>query len=69
MRRNIERRSLEGIRLTGYRRGEVLAASYASGDAFVFPSDTETVGNVVMEAFASGLVGASMYTARSEIYS
>lgn len=55
MRRSIERRRIDGVRLTGYRRGEALAAAYASGDAFVFPSDTETFGNVVMEAFASGL--------------
>lgn len=55
MRKNIERNKPEGVRLTGYRRGEALAATYASGDAFVFPSDTETFGNVVMEAFASGL--------------
>ena len=55
MRRSIERRNLPGVRLTGYRRGEALAAAYTSGDAFVFPSDAETFGNVVMEAFASGL--------------
>lgn len=55
MRRSIERRKVDGVHLTGYRRGEALAAAYASGDAFVFPSDTETFGNVVMEAFASGL--------------
>lgn len=55
MRRRIERRNLDGVHLTGYRRGEALAAAYASADAFVFPSDAETFGNVVMEAFASGL--------------
>jgi glycosyltransferase involved in cell wall biosynthesis len=35
--------------------GEALAAAYASADAFVFPSDTDTFGNVVLEAQASGL--------------
>lgn len=40
----------------GMRRGEDLAAHYASGDAFLFPSTTETFGNVVTEAMASGLV-------------
>ncbi|WP_268799648.1 glycosyltransferase family 4 protein [Pseudomonas huanghezhanensis] len=39
----------------GTQRGEALAAHYASGDLFVFPSLTDTFGNVVMEALASGL--------------
>ncbi len=40
---------------TGSRRGEDLAAHYASADLFVFPSMTETFGNVTLEAMASGL--------------
>lgn len=39
----------------GSRTGEDLAAHYASGDMFLFPSLTETFGNVVLEAMASGL--------------
>jgi glycosyltransferase involved in cell wall biosynthesis len=39
----------------GVRRGEDLAAHYASGDVFLFPSLTETFGNVTLEAMASGL--------------
>lgn len=39
----------------GLRRGEDLAAHYASADVFLFPSVTETFGNVVPEAMASGL--------------
>ncbi|MDH0302837.1 MULTISPECIES: glycosyltransferase family 1 protein [unclassified Pseudomonas] len=39
----------------GAQRGEVLAEHYASGDLFLFPSLTETFGNVVLEAMASGL--------------
>ncbi len=39
----------------GMRSGEDLAAHYASGDLFVFPSLTETFGNVTPEAMASGL--------------
>jgi len=39
----------------GTRRGEELAAHYASGDLFLFPSSTETFGNVTIEAMASGL--------------
>jgi glycosyltransferase involved in cell wall biosynthesis len=39
----------------GQRRGEDLAAHYASADLFLFPSLTETFGNVTPEAMASGL--------------
>lgn len=39
----------------GNRQGADLAAHYASADAFVFPSLTETYGNVTPEAMASGL--------------
>ncbi len=44
-----------GITFTGYLRGRELAEIYASCDLFVFPSGTETFGNVVLEAMASGL--------------
>jgi len=40
---------------TGLRTGEELAAHYASGDIFLYPSLTETYGNVTVEAMASGL--------------
>ncbi len=39
----------------GQRSGDDLAAHYASADLFVFPSQTETFGNVTTEAMASGL--------------
>jgi len=39
----------------GVLRGEDLAEHYASADLFVFPSVTETFGNVTLEAMASGL--------------
>ncbi|MFJ9991644.1 glycosyltransferase family 4 protein [Pseudomonas putida] len=39
----------------GVQRGEALAEHYACGDLFLFPSLTETFGNVVLEALASGL--------------
>lgn len=39
----------------GYLEGEALAKAYASADVFVFPSTTDTFGNVVIEAQASGL--------------
>lgn len=43
------------VTFTGYLHGEELAVMYASADLFVFPSSTETFGNVVLEAMASGL--------------
>ena len=51
----------------GMRIGEDLAAHYASADLFVFPSLSETFGNVTMEALASGLaVVAFDYAAARE---
>jgi glycosyltransferase involved in cell wall biosynthesis len=44
----------------GYRFGRELAEHYASADCFVFPSRTETFGNVLLEALASGLPVASV---------
>lgn len=41
--------------LAGMLRGEPLAEHFASGDLFLFPSKTDTFGNVVTEAMASGL--------------
>lgn len=40
---------------TGYLHGEDLVAAYAAADAFIFPSTTETLGLVVLEALACGL--------------
>lgn len=44
----------DGI-FTGYLGGEELARAYASADMFVFPSTTDTFGNVILEAQASGI--------------
>ncbi len=41
--------------LAGMRTGHDLSAVYASADCFAFPSSTETFGNVLLEAMASGL--------------
>ena len=45
----------------GYLSGEELASAYASGDAFLFPSSTETLGLVLLEAMAAGcpVIGAN----------
>lgn len=40
---------------TGFLTGADLATAYASSDIFVFPSDSESFGNVTLEAMASGL--------------
>jgi len=53
-RKTLSRRLPEAI-FTGFQKGEALAAHYASADIFVFPSLSETFGNVVPEAMASGL--------------
>lgn len=43
------------VHLTGVLRGDALGEAYASADCFAFPSSTETFGNVLLEAMASGL--------------
>ncbi len=61
-----------GTWFAGSLRGEQLSQFYASADLFVFPSTTETFGNVVLEAMASGLpvvapdVGATLELAHAE---
>ena len=61
------RRSRPDYVFTGAKVGEELARHYASADCFIFPSLTETFGNVVPEAMASGLsVVAFDYAAAHE---
>ena len=54
MRQELEA-ALPDAAFAGHRSGEDLARWYASADVFIFPSTTETLGNVVLEALASGL--------------
>jgi glycosyltransferase involved in cell wall biosynthesis len=49
------RERLPSAEFTGVLKGEPLAEAYASMDLFVFPSHTDTFGNVVLEALASGV--------------
>lgn len=49
------RERLPRAEFTGVLRGEALARTYAGMDLFVFPSHTDTFGNVVLEALASGV--------------
>lgn len=44
------------VRFVGVQTGEDLARHYASADILLFPSETETFGNVVLESMASGLL-------------
>src|SRR5437667_2773495 len=48
-------KSLPEASFTGYLTGKELATAYASADIFVFPSTTDTFGNVIIEAQASGV--------------
>jgi glycosyltransferase involved in cell wall biosynthesis len=54
------RAHLPNAEFTGVLRGDQLADAYANFDLFVFPSETETVGNVVLEAMASGVPVVAM---------
>ncbi len=49
------RKELPSAEFTGVLRGAPLSAAYANMDLFVFPSHTDTFGNVVLEALASGV--------------
>jgi glycosyltransferase involved in cell wall biosynthesis len=53
--RGFAMRELPQAIFTGFIGGEDLAIAYASSDIFVFPSDSESFGNVTLEAMASGL--------------
>lgn len=53
-RKEMESCGIDNIKLIGFVRGEMLAQLYAESDLFVFPSGTETFGNVLLEAMASG---------------
>lgn len=62
--------NLKKVKFTGFLEGAELSAAYAKMDAFVFPSETDTFGNVVQEAFAAGVpaivanVGGPKYIVR-----
>jgi len=72
LRKSLERANPDVI-FCGMLGGERLATHYASADLFLFPSETETFGNVTLEAMASGLTvaaydyaSAGMHIRRSE---
>ncbi|MBU8915827.1 glycosyltransferase family 1 protein [Bacillus sp. FJAT-29953] len=61
LREKLEAQAPNNVIFTGYLNGENLAQAYSASDLFVFPSSTETFGNVVLEALASGIpvIGAN----------
>lgn len=61
--REILQRQMPEAVFTGALTGADLAAAYASADVFLFPSLTDTFGNVVIEAMASGLAVIAFDTA------
>ena len=70
--KEIEALGLPNVVFTGEKQGLELDEIYASADAFVLPSGTETFGNVLLEAMASGLApicmdsgGVTDYTVRN----
>jgi glycosyltransferase involved in cell wall biosynthesis len=62
------RKEMPDAHFAGTLQGEQLAAHYASADLFLFPSLSETFGNVVTEAMASGLVTLAFNYAAPKLY-
>jgi len=62
MRRRLQAQFPDAV-FIGVQRGEALARCYASADLFLFPSMSETFGNVTLEALASGLPVVAFDTA------
>jgi len=54
-RRMLEEKNLPNVKFSGYKSGNELQNLYSSSDIFVFTSRSETYGNVILEAMASGL--------------
>lgn len=65
----LRRLAPEGSWLPGKLLGDALSEAYASGDVFLFPSTTDTFGNVLLEAMASGMpvVGADVGPTREQV--
>jgi glycosyltransferase involved in cell wall biosynthesis len=61
LKEEMQQRAPERMTFVGYLQGSDLAKVYAAADLFVFPSATETFGNVVLESLASGtaVIGAN----------
>ncbi|MEC9489746.1 MAG: glycosyltransferase family 1 protein [Halanaerobiales bacterium] len=53
--KSLKKEAPDNVIFTGFKKGRELSQIYASADIFAFPSVTETYGNVIIEAMASGL--------------
>ncbi|MDQ2086748.1 glycosyltransferase family 1 protein [Herbivorax sp. ANBcel31] len=53
--KSLKKNEFPNVTLTGFKKGKELSTIYASSDIFLFPSSSETFGNVILEAMASGL--------------
>ncbi|WP_432408998.1 glycosyltransferase family 4 protein [Wukongibacter sp. M2B1] len=60
-RQDFEMIGIDNVIFAGYKSGEELQSYYASADIFTFPSSSETYGNVILEAMASGLAVVCPY--------
>ncbi len=71
LRTELQKEAPGNMVFTGYLQGEALAEAYAASDIFVFPSSSETFGNVVLEALACGtpVVGANSGGVKSIVQS
>ncbi len=67
MRAELERRQPDAI-FAGMLRGQALREHYASADVFLFPSLSETFGNVTLEALASGLATVAYDSAAAGVH-
>jgi UDP-2,3-diacylglucosamine pyrophosphatase LpxH/glycosyltransferase involved in cell wall biosynthesis len=56
------------VHFVGVQSGEALAKHYASADVLIFPSETETFGNVLLEGMASGLATVSYDYAAASLH-
>jgi UDP-2,3-diacylglucosamine pyrophosphatase LpxH/glycosyltransferase involved in cell wall biosynthesis len=56
------------VHFAGVKTGEELARHYASADVLIFPSETETFGNVLLEGMASGLATVSFDYAAAALH-
>ncbi len=65
----VRARAPQGTRLMGKLHGTALSEAFASGDVLLFPSTTDTFGNVMLEAMASGVpvVGADVGPTREQL--